>query len=38
MRFDSLIHLQDSQTFVLLNNKGGVFDSLIHLQDSQTKQ
>ena len=35
-RFDSLIHLQDSQTFVPCINALTLFDSLIHLQDSQT--
>ena len=36
MQFDSLIHLQDSQTDVTLCVSVFVFDSLIHLQDSQT--
>ena len=35
-QFDSLIHLQDSQTAKLLNSFVEKFDSLIHLQDSQT--
>ena len=34
--FDSLIHLQDSQTIVVCVESSFVFDSLIHLQDSQT--
>ena len=34
--FDSLIHLQDSQTYSHLFVKYPPFDSLIHLQDSQT--
>ena len=34
--FDSLIHLQDSQTQAGLKTKVIMFDSLIHLQDSQT--
>ena len=35
-RFDSLIHLQDSQTSVKWLFVYTAFDSLIHLQDSQT--
>ena len=34
--FDSLIHLQDSQTPLHTESKNRLFDSLIHLQDSQT--
>ena len=34
--FDSLIHLQDSQTPPPCEPSIYVFDSLIHLQDSQT--
>ena len=34
--FDSLIHLQDSQTLWNSFKYQNVFDSLIHLQDSQT--
>ena len=34
--FDSLIHLQDSQTCRASDNALSTFDSLIHLQDSQT--
>ena len=34
--FDSLIHLQDSQTSIRHLCRLGLFDSLIHLQDSQT--
>ena len=34
--FDSLIHLQDSQTIITLHLSSVWFDSLIHLQDSQT--
>ena len=34
--FDSLIHLQDSQTINRTGLSKGTFDSLIHLQDSQT--
>ena len=34
--FDSLIHLQDSQTHLMLSGILQTFDSLIHLQDSQT--
>ena len=34
--FDSLIHLQDSQTFKCDISYTSKFDSLIHLQDSQT--
>ena len=34
--FDSLIHLQDSQTGISVNDTLEMFDSLIHLQDSQT--
>ena len=34
--FDSLIHLQDSQTVTGTKQKIDPFDSLIHLQDSQT--
>ena len=34
--FDSLIHLQDSQTFEDWEYQVYEFDSLIHLQDSQT--
>ena len=37
-KFDSLIHLQDSQTATPYILKATVFDSLIHLQDSQTSQ
>ena len=37
MRFDSLIHLQDSQTFRRYRKDHKWFDSLIHLQDSQTQ-
>ena len=36
MLFDSLIHLQDSQTLCLRLLPQILFDSLIHLQDSQT--
>ena len=36
--FDSLIHLQDSQTTCRHHQRPDVFDSLIHLQDSQTRQ
>ncbi len=35
--FDSLIHLQDSQTLSLQHPAPSQFDSLIHLQDSQTR-
>ena len=35
--FDSLIHLQDSQTVNLFEFPVVKFDSLIHLQDSQTE-
>ena len=34
--FDSLIHLQDSQTRMSKHLSLTPFDSLIHLQDSQT--
>ena len=34
--FDSLIHLQDSQTISICIYIVITFDSLIHLQDSQT--
>ena len=34
--FDSLIHLQDSQTCSQAYSVPFMFDSLIHLQDSQT--
>ena len=34
--FDSLIHLQDSQTLSDSTSINYKFDSLIHLQDSQT--
>ena len=34
--FDSLIHLQDSQTALNRDDVNLWFDSLIHLQDSQT--
>ena len=34
--FDSLIHLQDSQTEYAVICISQQFDSLIHLQDSQT--
>ena len=34
--FDSLIHLQDSQTINDAVATAASFDSLIHLQDSQT--
>ena len=34
--FDSLIHLQDSQTMLYSPFLFLMFDSLIHLQDSQT--
>ena len=34
--FDSLIHLQDSQTTIQIHSIICGFDSLIHLQDSQT--
>mgnify|MGYP007090512935 CR=1 FL=1 len=36
--FDSLIHLQDSQTKLETELGTLQFDSLIHLQDSQTEQ
>ena len=36
IRFDSLIHLQDSQTNSGIKKNLNRFDSLIHLQDSQT--
>ena len=36
MQFDSLIHLQDSQTSPETLYFADWFDSLIHLQDSQT--
>ena len=36
MAFDSLIHLQDSQTNSTASTPAPRFDSLIHLQDSQT--
>ena len=36
LEFDSLIHLQDSQTSDTLHSSLLQFDSLIHLQDSQT--
>ena len=36
LQFDSLIHLQDSQTLETTVHYGDEFDSLIHLQDSQT--
>ena len=35
--FDSLIHLQDSQTLFMDFIEYVTFDSLIHLQDSQTR-
>ena len=35
--FDSLIHLQDSQTDRVKCDTFNLFDSLIHLQDSQTR-
>ena len=35
-QFDSLIHLQDSQTVNAYMEQITGFDSLIHLQDSQT--
>ena len=35
--FDSLIHLQDSQTELGRLQDLFTFDSLIHLQDSQTR-
>ena len=35
-KFDSLIHLQDSQTLMQSRTFATKFDSLIHLQDSQT--
>ena len=37
LTFDSLIHLQDSQTISCVTSNTSGFDSLIHLQDSQTK-
>ena len=36
LSFDSLIHLQDSQTWDNYIYADTEFDSLIHLQDSQT--
>ena len=35
-KFDSFIHLQDSQTSNLIISPTSTFDSFIHLQDSQT--